>query len=497
MANYSTKNFIKKTGFQLLATFFILAAATGLSMFIRTIGFSETNIVVLYILSVLIVSNVTKGYVYGILASVIGMFSFNFFFTEPIHSLNVNNKSYIITFSVMLTASILTSTLTSKIMRSSAIASEREKQSQILYQIGSSLAKTSSVSDIATVSVQCFSNLLDCDVSFITTIEEVHLNKEYFIQKGTRGVAVSTLSDDRVREAVEHKLIIPIEDQKYKFGIICLPKNSISEEPEQKKLLASITAQIGIAIKRECLANEKEIAKNETKQEKYKSSLLRSISHDIRTPLSGIAGAAEVLLYNLKDEDSRLLVKGIYDDSVWLNHMVENILNLTKIQEESFHVNKQMEAVEEIIGAVLKHSAKSLGDHRILVDIPDSVLFVPMDAGLIVQVFINLIENSVKHSTEPDEIKISVSVSNDQVWFSVADHGTGIKAEDLPHVFDLFFVSDGSPVDSKRGNGLGLTICKAIVNAHGGKIIAENNINGGATVRFSLPLEGGKKNGRR
>ncbi|MHB1483618.1 MAG: ATP-binding protein [Saccharofermentanales bacterium] len=483
--------------FQSAMTILISASATGISMLARSIGFSETNIVVIFILSVLIVANVTKGYFYGISASIIGMFSFNFFFTEPIHTFNVNNKNYIITFSVMLAASILTSTLTSKIVKSSAIAGKREKQSQILYQISSSLAKTSSIHDVAIVSVQTISNLLDCDVSFVSFDESNKITKEYSIKKNDRQVIVNEISEKQLMLSKNGKFILNIADNKNKFGVIFIPDGCITGDDEQKKLLDSIATQIYIAIERERLANEKEAAKNEAKQEKYKSNLLRSISHDIRTPLSGITGAAEVLMFSLKDDDRIKLVQGIYDDSLWLNRMVENILNLTKIQEDNFHVNKQMEAVEEIVGAVVKHSAKFSGSHRISVEIPDQVLFVPMDATLIVQVFINLIENAVKYSPESSEIKISVTPAREYVWFSVTDHGKGIKSEDLPKVFDLFFVSEDSLVDSKRGNGLGLTICKAIVTAHGGKIFAENNINGGLTVRFSLPLEGGDKFGKR
>ena len=495
MVNLNTNKY-GKMWFQLLITFIIIFSATGLSMCIRYIGFSETNIVVILILSVLIVSNLTKGYVYGVIASIIGMFSFNFFFTEPFHTLNVNNKSYIITFSVMLTASILTSTLTSKIMRSSSIANYREKQSQMLYHITSSLAKTSSVSDVATVSVQCLSNLLDCDVTCITTNEEGSLIKQYSIKKGERGVTIIELLSDQIPSLIQNKFILPIADQRYQFGMICLPECCVTADSEQSKLLSSISTQIIIAMEREHLANEKEIAKNEAKREKFKSNLLRAISHDIRTPLSGITGAAEVLLYNFKNEDDIKLVQGIYDDSLWLTQMVENILNLTKIQEGIFLINKQMEAVEEIVGAAVKHSRKFIGEHRIFVEIPNTVVLVPMDGKLIVQVFINLLENAVKHSSDSDEIKIGVTVSKDYVWFTVTDHGTGIKPDDLQRVFDLFYVADDLHVDARRGNGLGLTICKEIVNAHGGTIKAENNKNGGASIRFSLPLEGGNKLGK-
>jgi two-component system, OmpR family, sensor histidine kinase KdpD len=481
-----------KFWFQILITLLIQLGATMLSMLIRNIGFSEINIVVIYILSVLVVSRFTKGYFYGIMASIIGMFCFNFFFTEPLHTFLVYNRSYIMTFGVMLTASILTSTLTSKIMRSSYITSQREKQFQILYQITSSLAKASSISDVATVSVQCLSNLLDCDVSCITTDANGNINHEYSIQKGSRGVTSQLLTKEQAELTISDQFILPIADQRYQYGLICLPKCRVPNESEQSKLLSSVSTQIFTAMERERLATEKEKAKNEAEREKFKSNLLRAISHDIRTPLSGIRGASELLLSSLTDEDSVQLVQGIYDGSVWLTQMVENILSLTKIQEGTLLANKKMEAAEEIIGVALKYSSRYASQYHITAKIPDKVIFVPMDGKLISQVLINLIENAVKHSQESNEIKIEVTTGKHSVWFSVADHGTGINPEDLPKIFDMFYVANEARVDSKRGNGLGLAICKAIVNAHGGRIVAENNTSGGATIRFSLPLEGGK-----
>lgn len=484
-----------KIWFQALITISILCGATILSFFIQHIGFSETNIVVIYILSVLIVSRYTNGYTYGILASVIDMFSFNFFFTAPLHTFNVYNKSYMITFAVMLVASILTSMQTSKIIHASEIASQREKQAQILYQITSSLAKATSVSDVATVSAQRLSNLFDCAVSCITTNEEEQQNKEYSIKSGDRGVTAEILSNDQLQSAMKDKFILPIADQQFQYGLICLPKSSIPEDSGQAKLLSSISTQIFIAMERERLADEKESAKNEAEREKFKSNLLRAISHDLRTPLSGITGAAEVLLYSLKEDYNRKLVQGIYEDSNWLTQMVENILSLTKIQESTLALNKQVEAVEEIVGAAVKHISKYAHNHQITVIMPDQIILVPMNGKLIVQVLINLMDNAIKHTKQSDEIKVEVSTTRDNVWFNVTDRGTGIKTADLTKIFDLLFMSEGTRADSKRGNGLGLAICKAIVNAHGGRVFAENNIDGGATIRFCLPLEEKKKIG--
>lgn len=484
-----------KIWFQALITISILCGATILCILIRKIEFSETTIFAIYILSVLLVSRYTNGYAYGMIASVIDMFAFHFFFTEPLHIFSAYNKNDMITLASMLIASIVTSMQTSKVIHTSSIAGQHEKQSQILYQVTSSLAKATSVADVATVSARCLSNLLDCEVSCITTNEEGHQNKRYRVKSGDGGVTVEILSSEQLQSAIDGKFIFPVADQRFQYGLICVPKNNIPEESSERKLLSSISTQIFIAMERERLADEKKLAKDEAEREKFKSSLLRAISHDLRTPLSGISGAAEVLLYSLKKDENRKLVQGIYEDSIWLTQMVENILSLTKVQESTLALDKQIEAVEEIVGAAVKQISKYANNHPITVIMPDQLILAPMNGKLIVQVLINLMDNAIKHTKESDEIKVEIGISSDDVWFSVADHGTGIKTADLPKIFDLLFVSEGTRADSKRGHGLGLAICKAIVNAHGGKIFAENNIDGGATIRFCLPLEGKKKIG--
>lgn len=483
----------QKPPVQIAVTLLVLAGATLLSMLFKNTGFSGTNIVVIYILSVLIISRMTVGYIYGIIASVLGMFCFNFFFTEPYHTFNVYNENYLLTFVVMLIASILISTLTSKIMHSQNAAKQREKQSNILFQITSSLAKAGSISDVATVSVRSLSNLLDCDVSCITTDREQQLYEEYSIKKGDRMVDTRKLAAAEVESETAGRFVLPIADGRYQYGLICLPGARISEGSEEEKLISSISVQIFVAMERERLAEEREKAKNDAEREKFKSSLLRSISHDLRTPLAGITGVTEMLLYSLKDENNIKLVQGIYDDSCWLTQMVENILSLTKIQEGKLTVHKQLEAVEEIIGEAVSHASKYTDGRSIEIEIPDNVVFVPMDGKLIEQVLINLINNAVKHTSPSDEINIVVKQAKDKIWFSVIDNGTGMNPRDLSKVFDLFYTEESPRADSKRGIGLGLSICKAIVSAHGGQIIAENNKDGGATIRFYLPCEGGKK----
>jgi len=240
-------------------------------------------------------------------------------------------------------------------------------------------------------------------------------------------------------------------------------------------LFDSIIMQITIAMERELLINERETAKSETKNERFKNNLLRAISHDIRTPLTRITGTSEMLKHNIKDSENLKLVSAIREDSIWLTRLVENILSLSHIQEGQLALNIKPEAVEEIVAESVQRASKYSQDHKISVKIPDNVLFVPMDGKLIEQVLINLVENAIKHTSPSDEIKVTVWIENKKVWFEVLNTGEIIDQIDLPKIFDMFYVGTNSKTDVRRGMGLGLSICKSIVNYHGGEIFAENN----------------------
>lgn len=479
--------FLNSVPTQIAISALVISAVTLVSLAFRQLGFSEISIAVVYILCVLIIARVTRGYVYGLIASVINILCFNYFFTEPYYTLHVYNKNYFTAFLVMLLASFLTSTLTSKILDSSTAASKNEELTRMLYQITSSLAKASGITEVVAVSVRCISNLMDCNTCFITLDENEVPDYEYSYSISEHKVNASVLTTEKINDKLKGKFILSIANQENKYGVIYFPEKPIAEVNDQVKQLRSISVQICVAMEREYLAEEKKRIEAQAEREKFKSNLLRAISHDLRTPLAGISGAAEILLYNLSDEENRRLAKDIYDDTNWLTHMVENILSLTKIEEGKMIQNIQLEAVEEIVAEAVKHASKYAVNHTITVKIPDEVFFIPMDGKLIVQVLINLIDNAVKHTTVDNEICVEVHPENRKVWFSVIDHGTGIPTEDILHVFDLFYRAEHGHVDSRHGIGLGLTICKSIVDAHGGSISAQNNTEGGVTVRFWLP----------
>lgn len=298
-------------GIQSFLVLLILAGVTIITLILRGVGFAEVNVVVVYVLSVLLVARFTKGYVYGIVASVLAIICYNFFYTEPYHTLNVYHMSDVITIAVMLAASFLTSTLTSKLLLATRLAKEREEQTNILFQITSSLAKASGLTDVAAASVLCLSNLLNTEVICIVPSEND--GKTLFRSSpGTGNVTIRDIGKEKIDVFTDNKEIIPIGNQSNRYGVICIPTMSVQENPERRKLLPAIAMQIQIAMDRERLSEEKKRANTEIEREKFRSNLLCAISHDLRTPLAGISGTAEVLTYSLKDDTDKSLAHGIY-----------------------------------------------------------------------------------------------------------------------------------------------------------------------------------------
>ena len=231
-------------------------------------------------------------------------------------------------------------------------------------------------------------------------------------------------------------------------------------------------------------------------QERFKGNLLRSISHDIRTPLSGIMGSGEMLMQMTKGQEELYdLSKNIYEDANWLHGLVENILSLTRLQDSDIMLEKQPEAIEEIVGAAVMTIEKRYPDRQIDIELPDEFLMVKMNGRLIHQVLINLMDNAIKNSPSDSLIRIRIKDRKDknEIVTQVIDRGSGIKDEDILHVFEMFYTKDKDTKDKGniRGIGIGLSICKSIIEAHGGKITVENNADGkGAVFTFTLPYGG-------
>ena len=479
----------------------ILAASTLLGVLFRRLDFHETNVVVVFIFSVLLISRVTRGYVYGICSSVISLLLFNWFFTKPYYTLKVNDMTYFITFAIMTFTSILTSALTTKEKQAAAEAYEREHESNALYQMTNYLTDAEDASAIAEITVKTSSDVLNCNTACICFNENgdpeksiiQHKSDGTIIRREPENAEELRRSADMMNGTVNSfgdDDLYPVYGKNMILAVLCIPHDTCSAmTASQKRMLHSIIESAALALERLRSLQAQAKSREEATQERYRSNLLRAISHDIRTPLSGIMGTSEMLMDKLKEEDSNyLLAKDIYQDAEWLHNLVENILNLTRLRDGKLKLNKQPEAMEEVIGAALMVMEKRIPDRVIDVDIPDDVIMVPMDAKLISQVLVNLLDNASKHTPKDKEILISVQSDDEKAIVSVADRGTGIPEKDLPHLFQMFYTTHGRDRDTRHGVGLGLAICQSIVEAHEGSISAQNRSGGGAVFTFTLPL---------
>lgn len=489
-------NIIRDSGLTIL----MLTISTFVGVIFQHLELHKTNVVVVYIFSILLISRFTKGYLYGIASSVASILLFNWFFTEPYFTFKVDDMTYFITFAIMMIISIMTSALTTKVKKAAEEARIRENESNALYQMTNHLTDSENTEEIAQITVKSVGEVLDCSVAFIC-FDEKGIPENTFVQRKKDGNIIRRKIEDanelRCRmeqlhgqvDITKDEYIYPIYGKSVILAVMRIPVDIGSTMSQsQTRMLHAIIESVALALERLRSLQEQAKSQEETAQERYRGNLLRAISHDIRTPLSGIMGTSEMLMDATDKEDVRYgQAMDIYKDAQWLYAMVENILNLTKIQDGRLSLNKQPEAVEEVIGATLMVVEKRFPERIIDVEMPDNVVMAPMDARLISQVLINLLDNADKYT--PKNKKISITVQADEEWvnITVSDNGNGIAERDLPHIFQMFYTTSGKSPDSRRGVGLGLAICQSIVEAHGGKIKAENRKEGGASFTFTLP----------
>lgn len=497
-----------------LKTIGLLTAATFLSMGLRTLDIGDQNIIMVYILSVLVVSRITMGYIYGVFASVLSVLTYNFFFTVPYFTFNAIQSGYPITFIIMLLIALITSALTVRIKTQARLAVEREHRTQVLYEINKKLLKTRGLENIIALTNEYISKLFDRSAIFYAQDPGTG-SKGVLMQSESEPDASFLLGEDE--RAVAHWVFInhksagagtdtlmgagafykPFVSQGKVLGVIGLSCAKGKLNPNTRSFLRMIASQVAMALERQNLSDEQRRILVESEKEKMRSNLLRAISHDLRTPLTGILGASSAILENSTSLDKNThdqLISNIKEDSQWLIRMVENLLSVTRINEGTMNVTKSPEAAEEIVAEAISRIRKRFPNRIITVKVPDELLMVPMDGTLIEQVLINLVENAFKHSPENSVVEVEVKKERYHAVFEVIDNGEGIAEQDFPYLFESYVDNGKRSVDSSRGMGIGLSICMSIVKAHQGKMEATNKKTGGAVFRFMLPLEGGQNN---
>ena len=490
----------------------VILAITGLcALLFRRIELS--NLVMLYLLGIVLVA-VRFGRGPSVLAAVLGVTAFDFLFVPPLYSFAVSDAQYLITFGVMIATGLIISSLAARGKHQARVAQQRERRAGELYALSRELSRRLDLAEISAILVRHVTAAIEGQAAVLLPDDEGHLqDPTHFCTRGTPSKSAARYpvpgNDLGIAQwAYDHRqtsghgsdtlasadaIYLPLNALRRCIGVLGLrPKDARQLSiPEQMHLLESLVNQAAIAMERVQLAQAAQSADTQIASEQLRSTLLASISHDFRTPLASIIGATSTLLDdaadNLDPARRRELLRSTLDESQRLHRLVGNLLDLTRLTSGPIELKREWVAIDEVIGAVLGRLREALGQREVRLQIPDDLPLVRCDEVMIEQVLYNLIENAIKHTPPASPIRITVKAWPAVMEVSVADSGPGLPAGEEQLVFDKFH--RGRREAAQSGFGLGLTICKTIVEAHGGQISARNLAEGGAEFRFSLPLD--------
>ena len=472
-------------------------------------GFSEANIITIFILGVLIISVITVSPVYSVVGSLLSVLLFNWFFIDPKFSFHTYETEYAVTFAVMLVSSLITGTLANR-MKLNARQSAREAfRTKVLLDTNQLLQKAERPEAVVETTAHQIITLLSRDVVIFPRTEAGALGAGMTFRaaygaedsvpdenegKIARWVFENQRSAgyrlDRFEGAAAQYHAICLNG--YCYGVIAIRLDRAPLEPYENSIVVSILGECALALENLRNAAEKEQADLMVRKEQLRSNLLRSISHDIRTPLTSISGNASNLLSHygqLDDETRRQIFSDIYDDAEWLIDLVENLLSISRIENGQMELHVSSEVMGDVIDEALKHVDRNAARHCIAVRATDDILLVDMDARLIMQVLINLINNAVKNTPAGSHILIESRRAGSEAEVIVRDDGPGIPDDVKPHVFEMFYTGQNKVADGRRGLGLGLALCKAIVESHGGRISLTDSVPTGCCFTVSLPMK--------
>ena len=497
------------TAWELLLTIGILAAATVIGWVFLRLGFANANIIMVYLLGVLLTSAFTSGYTCGVLSAFLSVILFNYFLTEPRLSLAAYGSKYPITFAVMFAAALLTGTLAAKLKAHAQLSARDAYRTKLLFDMNRQLQKAETPDEVYQMTATQIQKLMQRDVLIYPAQGDALLDGNVYPADGSSPYCIpDTDQEQNVIQWVwqnrkragattqnfpkAKRLYLAIRTGQRVFGVVGIPMEKQTQpDAFTSSVLFSILGECALALESLRNAEEKEKAAVLAKNEQLRANLLRSISHDLRTPLTSISGNADTLLhsYNVLDEQTRKQIfTDIYDDAQWLTGLVENLLSITKIADGSVKLRLSDQVVDDIVSESLRHIDRRSAEHHIAVDCGDVPLLVRVDAGLIMQVLINLVNNAVKYTPAGSNIRITAIPRENMAEICFSDNGPGIPDELKEHVFEMFFTG-GNPIgDSRRSLGLGLTLCQAIIHAHNGEMTLKDNSPHGCIFSFTVPL---------
>lgn len=507
---YKAKRFGKKRvtiePADIIKSIAVLTIATLIGFLFDFVGFSDANIMTIYVLGTLVTAVITTNRSYSIIISILSVLCFNYFFTAPRFTFTVYDPGYPVTFLIMFAAALISGNLASKIKRQakqSALAASRTKT---LLETNQYLERAKSSNEILEITAKQLVLLLNRNI-VIYPAEEYALTEPIvfpasensmsgtdIISEKERAVAAWTYKNNKHAGASTDTLCgaecyyLAIRSLDDVFGVVGIELNSDLLEPFENNLIFSILGECALAMEKELYLRRERASAIKAQKEQLRANLLRTISHDLRTPLTGISGNANVLLSSkLPPEKLRQLYTDIYDDSQWLINLVENILSVTRLEDGTMHLTMEPELVDELIAEALKHVSRQSCDHNIAFNRGDEILLANMDTRLIMQVVINIVDNAIKYTPKGSTIEIKAVSHDKMVEVSIADDGPGIAEEEKEKLFEMFYTGNNKAADSRRGLGLGLALCKSIITAHGGEISVSDNTPSGVIFRFTLP----------
>ncbi len=464
-------------------------------------GLGEANVVMVFLLGVAFVA-ARLGRGPSVVAAVAGVLVFDFFFVEPFYSLSVHDTRYLFTFAVMLAIGLIISTLTARVRERLRISQQLEHRTASLYRLTRQLGEISGTEFLVQAAGRQLGEVFGGEIAIFLRDADGGLEPRFGeateIAKNEKNVVVARWVADNGKVAGAGTdtlpnataLFVPLVGSQRTIGALgARPADpALLDAPDQRHLLETCASLVALSIERDQSVLEAQEAQLQVQTEQLRNSLLSSVSHDLRTPLAAIAGAASSLLESTaKEGPQRELLQGIVDESRRLSRLVDNLLDMTRLEAGAVQLNRQWHVLEEVVGSALTRVHQELAGRPVPIDIPTDLPLLSLDGVLMEQVFINLLENAARYTPPASAIDISARQEGSRVEIRVADRGPGLPAGSEGRVFEKFFRGPAAaPADSRRGVGLGLTICRGIVQAHGGEISARNRSGGGAEFVISL-----------
>ncbi len=472
--------------------------------------FDPANLSMIYLAGVVIAA-VWLGRGPAVLAAIVGVAAFDFFFVPPALTFAISDAQYLVTFIVMLSVGLLIANLTTRLRDLAEAARLRERRTSLSYDMVRGLAAAQNRQQVSSVAVQHLHDTFESDVSLLTPEhKKADAPLEVIASAGSpdwldeREQSVARWSFDHGKSAGVGTRALPAAAGRYlplsasqgKIGVIALrprEQSALLSTP-QLLLLDTFANQIALALERVSLIENQQAAKFEAESERLRSALLSSVSHDLRTPLATIAGAASTLQQGAIDDATRAdLTDSIVREADRLNELIANLMFATRL-EAGVSLNREWTSLEEVIGAGLSRHREALANRLCKVQLPPDLPLVRVDSAMLPQVIHNLIDNALRYTPPRTPIEISAWTTDTQVVVKVADQGPGIATAEQGKVFERFYrgrIGGTAPqhTGTRSGIGLGLTICEGIIKAHGGRIWAEANQPHGAAFLFTLPIE--------